>query len=165
MRKRIKVREDKAWGIHPKPSLLFKIETLTIKLKEIMKKILLIILIGFTLGMNAQVIPSGEYKLTTIGVNGNGTKMKGKVSYNDGILDVNFKMKAVPNMTFDIQDIIDNPENNVSILKEGLFLEVLSDNGITYRLQKEQFTGGYSFTQIVTDTITKVTYVSTISFK
>jgi len=164
MRKASKKR-NKAWETYSEPTFLHKLTILTIKIKQIMKKILLIILIGFTFGMNAQVIPSGEYKLTNIGVNGNGTKMKGKVSYEDGILDVNFKMKSIPNMTFDIQSIIDNPENNVSVLKEDLFLEVLSADSITYRLQKEQFTGGYSFTQIITDPTTKVTYSSTISFK
>lgn len=50
MRKRIKVKKDKAWRIHPEPSFLGKLEIFTIKLKQIMKKILLLILIGFTLG-------------------------------------------------------------------------------------------------------------------
>ena len=37
MSKRIKVKKDKAWRIHPETSLLFKLESFTIRLKQWLK--------------------------------------------------------------------------------------------------------------------------------
>ena len=64
-------------------------------------------------------------------------------------------------MTIDLQ--LENPDSVITE-SEG-FIQIIADEVNTYRIQKEQFTKGYSLTSIQKDLQTGVVYTTTISFK
>jgi hypothetical protein len=126
-----------------------------------MKKLLLLLALGVTTLLSAQVAPDGIYKLGVLGVNGSGVNAKGKVILKEGIFVVDFKNKSIPDMTIDLQ--LENPDSVITE-SEG-FIQIIADEVNTYRIQKEQFTKGYSLTSIQKDLQTGVVYTTTISFK